>query len=304
MELLQLKYFQAVARQEHMTRAAKELAVAQPALSQTIARLESEAGVPLFDRQGRQIKLNPFGRAFLKHIDRALADIEDGLREVKDLAGMERGHISLGVMATQILGDLLKAFGAEHPQVKFRVHQHSLQTMVERLHSGELDLCIASMPIEYPGIRWQTLMYDEIILIVPYEHPLAGRSSVRLDELAGETFINLKSGNNLRDWTDAYFERAGIQPDIAYEIDEPASVRSLVKAGLGISFSTMLNLRFWDHTSVMPLRIAEPVCRRPIGLAWKEDRYHSMAARSFREFVQSFFARVQQEEIESADKWK
>ncbi|MBE1446981.1 LysR family transcriptional regulator [Paenibacillus sp. OAS669] len=304
MELLQLKYFQAVAKHEHMTRAAKELAIAQPALSQTIARLESEVGVPLFDRQGRQIRLNPFGRVFLRHIDQALANIHDGLREVRDLGGMEHGYISLGVMSTQVLGDLLKAFGAEHPHVKFRVHQHSLQTMIEQLHSGELDLCIASMPIEYSGIEWLSLMNDEIILMVPHEHPLAERASVRLDDLADETFINLKSGNNLRDLTDAYFEQAGIRPDIAYEIDEPASVRSLVKAGLGISFSTMLNLRFWDHTSVVPLRIEEPDCRRPIGLAWKKDRYHSMAARSFREFVQSFFARLQQEEIESASKWK
>lgn len=91
MELLQLHYFQTVARMEHMTKAAKELRIAQPALSKTIARLEEDLGVPLFDRQSRQIKLNSFGKAFLKSVDTALSALEEGRREVSDLAGMERG---------------------------------------------------------------------------------------------------------------------------------------------------------------------------------------------------------------------
>ncbi|WP_028553078.1 LysR family transcriptional regulator [Paenibacillus sp. UNC451MF] len=297
MELLQLKYFRIVARHEHMTRAAKELRIAQPALSQTIAKLELEVGVPLFDRQGRQIKLNSFGKAFLKHMDRALSAIDDGLQEVKDLAGMEHGYITLSVVSTQVLGDMLKAFHLEHPNVKFRVHQQPVQTMIQQLHSGEVDLCITSLPIEHTGIESITLINDEIILIVPQEHRLAGKRSVRLIDIADETFINLKKGNNIRDLTDMYFEQAGIKPDIAFEIDEPASVRSLVKAGLGISFSTLLNLRYWDHTTVVPLRIEEPVCQRPIGLAWKTDRFHSLAVRSFRQFVTDYFTKLEK------DKW-
>lgn len=302
MELLQLKYFQIVARYEHMTRAAKELRIAQPALSQTIAKLEAEVGVPLFDRQGRHIKLNPFGKAFLKHMDRALSAIEDGLQEVKDLAGMDQGFITLSVVSTQVLGDLLRAFHQEHPNVKFRVHQHPVQTVIQQLHSGEVDLCITSLPMEHAGIDAVTLINDEIILIVPHEHRLADRQSVRLSEVAEDTFISLKKGSNMRDLTDRYFEQAGIQPDIAFEIDEPASVRSLVKAGLGISFSTRLNMRYWDHTTVVPLRIEEPVCQRPIGIAWKSDRFHSLAVRSFRQFVLDYFNGLQMDQwLQEAD---
>ncbi|MFE5323723.1 LysR family transcriptional regulator [Paenibacillus sp. NPDC056579] len=293
MELLQLKYFQTVARHEHMTRAAKELRIAQPALSQTIAKLESEVGVPLFDRQGRQIRLNHFGRAFLKHIDQALLNIREGLQEVSDLAGAENGYISLGVMSTQVLGDMLKAFHSEYPQVKFRVHQLPMQEMIEQLQSGELHLCISSMPVEHPGLQRVPLMNDEIVLIVPHGHRLAHRAHVQLSELADETFIQLKKGGNIRDLTDYYFEQAGIQPDIAFEIDEPASVRSLVKAGLGISFSTALNLRYWDHTTVVAIPIEEPRCQRPISLIWKEGRYDSLAVRRFREFVVAFFTQLQ-----------
>lgn len=90
MELLQLKYFQTVARLEHMTKAAEELHIAQPSLSKTIARLEKDLGVPLFDRQGRQITLNPFGKVFLKRVERIFHELSEGEREIKDLANLQQ----------------------------------------------------------------------------------------------------------------------------------------------------------------------------------------------------------------------
>src|SRR5438309_3725141 len=107
MDLLQLKYFQTVARLEHMTQAARQLEIAQPSLSQTIARLEEELGVPLFDRQGRQIRLNQFGRTFLRRVERIFAELEDGRRELADLAGLEQGRVSLSMFSTPLLPDLL-----------------------------------------------------------------------------------------------------------------------------------------------------------------------------------------------------
>src|SRR3954454_11868431 len=95
MELLQLKYFQTVARIEHMTKAAEELHIAQPALSKTIARLESDLGVPLFDRHKRQITLNAFGRIFLEQVEIELTALEEGKRRVTEEAGLERGRVFL-----------------------------------------------------------------------------------------------------------------------------------------------------------------------------------------------------------------
>ena len=95
MDLLQLRYFRVVARVEHMTKAAQELFIAQPSLSKTIRRLEKEIGVPLFDQQGRTIRLNQFGKAFLEHIERLFRELEEGQREVRDMAGLEQGEVSL-----------------------------------------------------------------------------------------------------------------------------------------------------------------------------------------------------------------
>src|SRR5215813_15375912 len=95
MDLLQLHYFQTVARLEHVTRAAEELRVAQPALSKTIARLETELGVPLFDRRGRRVALNTCGRAFLRHVERLFMALEDGRQELADLASLTRGTVTV-----------------------------------------------------------------------------------------------------------------------------------------------------------------------------------------------------------------
>ena len=102
MDLLQLHYFQTVARLEHVTRAAEELRVAQPALSKTIARLEAELGVPLFDRRGRRVALNAGGRAFLRHVHRVFREVEDGRLELADLAGLARGSVTVAATGSAL----------------------------------------------------------------------------------------------------------------------------------------------------------------------------------------------------------
>jgi len=294
MDLLQLKYFQVVAQLEHMTRAAEKLYIAQPSLSQSIARLEEELGVPLFDRQGRRIHLNQFGRAFLKRVERIFLELEEGKREVADMAGLERGSIALAVASTQPLPELLSGFLARYPRVRFRLfQQQSLATVVQQLERGEIDLCISSPPIEEPGIPWVPLLTEELFLLVPNNHRLAGRGSIRLIEAAEEAFISLKPGHGLRDLMDDLCKQAGFVPNVAFEGDETATVRGLVSAGLGVSF---VAVHSWQakliDQPVTLLRIDEPICQRTIGLAWLEARYLSEATRRFQQFVIEYFSKL------------
>jgi DNA-binding transcriptional LysR family regulator len=299
MDLLQLKYFQVVAQLEHMTRAAEKLYLAQPSLSQSIARLEEELGVPLFDRQGRRIHLNQFGRAFLKRVERIFLELEEGKREVADMAGLEHGSIALAVASTQPLPELLSGFLSRYPRVRFRLfQQQSLTTVVQQLERGEIDLCISSPPIEQPGITWVPLLTEELFLLVPAGHRLAERDSIRLIEAANEPFISLKPGHGLRDLMDDLCKQAGFEPDVAFEGDESATVRGLVTAGLGVTFAAgkSWQSRSADQPFVM-LHIEEPVCQRTIGLAWLEGRYLSEATRRFREFVIEYFSQLGASEL-------
>ncbi len=294
MDLLQLRYFQTVARYEHMTQAARELALAQPSLSQTIARLEEELGVPLFDRQGRHIRLNQFGHAFLRRVERIFAELEDGRRELAELAGLEQGRITFSIMNTPLLPDLLRAFLAAHPRVSFRLSlQHTLQEVRQQLERGEIDICITTPPIEQPGITWQPLLTEEIYLLVPAGHRLAQYESIHLREAAHEPFVALQPGTIVRDLTDQFCRRAGFVPNVAFEGDEPSTIRGLIGAGLGIGFIPALSWQYFQsEPTVARVRITEPRCERTIGLAWRETLYLSRAARAFREFVVEYFKQL------------
>ncbi|CAM4297250.1 LysR family transcriptional regulator [Paenibacillus macerans] len=294
MELLQLQYFQTVARLEHMTKAAQELHIAQPALSKTIARLEQDLGVPLFDRQSRQIRLNHFGRAFLKKVDLALNVLEEGRKEVADLAGTERGSIHLATNNLGRITSAISAYRTEHPEVNFRILQTppaSMEELVNLLENGEVDLCFTAASIDHPDIREQPVLDAEVFLAVPPGHPLERRSSIRLEEVAAEPFIEYKTGHPFRKINASFCREAGISPNIVCEVDEPSALGSLVQAGLGVAF--MPACRKDETPPYKMLRLETPVCRRVFRIAWLERRYLPKAARSFGRFLAEYYAELQ-----------
>jgi DNA-binding transcriptional LysR family regulator len=292
MELLQLHYFRTVAKLEHMTKAAQELHIAQPALSKTIARLEDDLGVPLFDRQGRQIRLNAFGKAFLEKTETALTALDEGRREISDLAGMEQGSIHLATSILNRLSEALGAFLAKHPEVNFRLTQGSMDDMARLVENGETDFCFTATPIERPGIRELALMREEVFLAVHPAHRLAGRHSISLKEVADDPFIGYKQGFFFHKMNQELYRKAGITPNIVCEVDEPAAIANLVRAGLGVAFVGGCNR---EDSRLVLLRIDDPVCERTFQLAWHEKHYLSKAAQKFRDFLADYFADLKEQ---------
>jgi len=292
LDLLQLRYFQTVAYFEHMTKAAKKLTIAQPSLSQTISRLEEELGFSLFDREGRNIKLNEYGKILLKRVDRAFSELDSAKLEMAELAGESENRISLSVMHTPLLPNIISQFRNEYPLAKFQVSMHSPFRLVDQLEKGEIDLCVTYFPIEEQGIGWTNLMEDEVFIVVPENHPLAERNSISLKEVANEQFIHMEPTNPFRILTDRFCEKAGFTPNIAFELEEPGSIQSYVEAGLGISFLTEHTLRYSHHDKIVPLHIEQPICTRTIGMAWKTERYTAKVVRDFREFMVAYFQQL------------
>ena len=236
MDLLQLRYFQVVARVEHMTKAAEELYIAQPSLSKTIHRLEKEIGVSLFDRQGRSIRLNQFGKVFLAYIDRLFHELEEGKRQVRDMAGLEHGEVSLVAASLHWLPDVLRSFQSQYPLVHFRFSHCGPSEMVPQLEAGTCDFCFPSAPLVRPGIKWKTLLIEDVLLVVPKDHRLAAYDSVPFSEIAQESIVIEKVGGDLRGLIDDFCQQAGFTPRITYEIDEPLALLEFASAHLGVTF--------------------------------------------------------------------
>lgn len=293
MDLLQLKYFQVVARLGNVTRAAEELHIAQPSLSITIARLEKSLGVPLFDRQGRRLRLNQFGKIFLKRVEESFSKLEEGKREIKDMAGLEYGSVTVGATASRLLPNLFKGYLMHNPHVKFRLFQVTQQFETqERLMNGEIDLCISSLPLDQLEIHSEPLINEEIFLAVPPEHHLAGRKSIQLKEIADEPFIYMATECELRKMANDFCRQAGFTPNITFESNTAEVICSLVKSGFGNAF---IPAYWWggaNTKSLGKLHVDNPICQRTIWLSWVKDRYLSIAARDFRDFVLEYFSKA------------
>lgn len=288
MELLQLKYFQTVARHEHMTRAAKELSIVQPALSKMISLLENDLGVQLFDRVGKKIKLNKYGITFLTYVDKALNSLEDGKRELADLSSEKYKFINLAVLVgSQILPELLVEFRKQHSNIGFHLLQHINRSAIQ----PNFDLCISSSPIELQGVENMPLVNERFFLAVPSDHRFSNQSSIKLHEAADEDFISLKIGKSMRAVTDNFCKLAGFTPRVIFETDDPATVSGLVKAGLGVALIPEISWGPAVSSAVKLLHVEEPICQRTLWVSWLQERYLPEASQIFRQFTIDYFSR-------------
>ncbi|MEE1939358.1 LysR family transcriptional regulator [Streptomyces sp. TRM 70361] len=282
-----LAQFVAVARHEHVTRAAGGLGVPQSTLSRAMARLEEDLGVDLFSRRGRTVSLTPAGRTFLTSVERALGAVEQAAEAVRADADPATGKVAFGFLHTfgfETVPGLIRSFRADHPRVRFSLIQTYSEAMVERLRAGDLDLCLTSPIPEAPDLVVRRLGEQRLRLAVPEDHPLARRRRVRLAEAAEEPFITLEPGYGLRRIFDALCAEAGFRPRIAFEGEEAETLRGLVAAGLGVA---LLPPPTVARPGVRELTVTEPRAVREIGVAWVEGRPDTPPVAAFKKFLLS-----------------
>jgi DNA-binding transcriptional LysR family regulator len=281
MELNSLKQFLVVARLEHLSRAADELHVAQPSLSRTIARLESELGVPLFDRGGR-LRLNDSGKLFRDHVERALGELDAGRRAVAEAASEGMGTVRLASETFLTLTGPLAAYKRTHPAVEIELHWSPPEDMARRLRAHEVDLCVASQPIHAEGLESARLFDEPVGVGTPLDHPLAGRTSVTVDELADQPFVTAREGHWLRRLLDRLFAARDLTPKIVCESDEHSAIADLIAAGLGIGLAPAFARRSVTQAPVAWIPVDNPDCRRTVTLYWGADNYLSTTVQLMR----------------------
>jgi len=243
MELRQLRYFIAIADRLSFTRAAEDLVIAQPALSAQIQKLEAEVGAVLFVRDKRHVELTDVGRRLLAearttvtHADRTLDIGREGARGIV-------GRLAIGynrVFPLLQLTRAIKAYRVARPNIDLNVAQISALDMLERLRDGRLDAGFLMLPENALPEEFAVLPITTGVptAVLPADHPLAGRESIGLRELADEPFILI----NARDGFESQYElvmracrQAGFVPEVVQEVSETRLVFGLVAAGLGVS---------------------------------------------------------------------
>lgn len=285
MELRQLRYLVALADERHFTRAAAREHIAQPALSQQISRLEAEVGLALVERTTRKVALTGAGELLVARARHILSELEAAQAELQTLAGVQGGRLSVGALHTMgpiDLSLLLASFHRNHPAVELTVREQSSEELAEMLRDDVIDLAFLSVTqrIQRRGLELRPLVSEELVVVVPTQHPLAGRDVVRLAELAGEPFIAFRTGSRLRELLDSGAAGAGFEPRIALESNESRRIRSLVSGGLGVAILPRSDAG-GPGAPVSIARLVEPEMRRDVSLASRAGRRHSPAAIAF-----------------------
>ncbi|ANN65613.1 LysR family transcriptional regulator [Bordetella bronchialis] len=243
MELRHLRYFVAVAEEQHMTRAAQRLGIQQPPLSQQIRDLERELGVRLFDRTPRSIKLNGSGQVFLKDARRLLADAESAVARVRQASRGESGRIAVGYTSSASLHPLvprlLRAFHARHPHVDLEFQENATRDLLEAVAGESIDAAfVRSTTDRYPSLRSIVLADEPMVVALPVGHRLAKRrKAILLAELAEEPWIFYRraDGPGIQDELMPACRKAGYTPRIVADVPRLLSAVTLVSAGRGIT---------------------------------------------------------------------
>ena len=288
MDFRHLTYFIAVAERLSFSKAAEELHVAQPAISQQIRALESELGVQLFDRVGKRVSLTDAGRALLPHARQILAAVEAAENEIRERTRLTRGTASLGApptVSTHLLPDQLTRFKRKYPGLEVTLRESGTETLLHLIEVGQLDLAIVAADRLPDMVESVSFMEEEYMLAVSAQHPLsrAGRKSVRLSDLSAEAFILFPEGYRLREVTLTACRRAGFEPKVALDGGAMQSALEFVAAGLGVALMPELALE--GRQDIHALGISDQTLHRSLGLVWRKGHYLSPAARALREFI-------------------
>jgi DNA-binding transcriptional LysR family regulator len=285
--LRQLVYFREVARQLHFRRAAEALAVAQPALSRQIAQLEAALGVPLFVRSSRRVELTPAGRILASEVEpilRELAGLPDRLHAV---AAGQTGQVRVaftGLAMATVLPRILREFHQRHSGIRLELNESPTAAQLAALQAGELACGFFHPDSPTPALRTHTLLKERNGVLLPVDHPLAGRPRIRLRELSATPFILFPRSHNagFYDRILAAFAQAGIAPRIAEEVWPRANGVGLVRAGMGATFMCPSEARQLPPDVVFRA-LAGPAPESRLVLGWRKTPEPDAALRAFLE---------------------
>lgn len=268
MEIRQLEYFMAVCRELHFTRASEQLGVTQPTLSHQIKALETEIGMPLFDRIGKKTALTEAGSILFKHGTHIFQSIQSAKEEIHELREVKSGKLAIGVLKGELgmlVSATLFAFHQQYPDIQITVV--GKDDMVEGIIQNEIDIALTIVPIHDDRLTIVPLYEEDLYLTVSHRHPLGAKNTIDLEQVKDEPFIIFPKNYQCRQQIDAAFKQieAPLQPII--ETDATESILKLVQAEAGVSILSKTLLHMWGNEQIRMIKIENPPVRSRSGLS-------------------------------------
>ena len=295
MEITQLHYFKTVAKHESFTRAAEELHITQSALSRSIAQLENDIGIQLFERKkGGRITLNRNGDFFLTYVIQVLNTLENTVSAVKEMAGLEQGLVNIALSEFVFIKHIVLSFIKDYPDVRLSCRLQSYEQMRSSLDDGTLNFAICKEPIPGPDLVWKPLFQDQMCAIVAPDHPFASRKTIHMAELSQDRFIISNLGYDMATGVIKMCHLAGFEPYIIYEGSGEDLCGRLAGEGYGImvapySVNQGVRLMGVDQRELPSIPIVDDFAAGEIGVVTKRGQFQSAAAAELYRRVVEFF---------------
>ena len=291
MNLNYLRYFRVLAKLEHYTKAAEELSITQPSLSHAMSSLEKDLGTYLFERDGRNIKLTKYGKIYYEYVERALGELEEGEKRIKELIGIGTGSVELGYIFTlgpEFVPKLVNGFINEegNSKVKFTFGQGTTSCLLKDLKSEKYDIVFSSIAKDEEEIEFVPIMEEELVVIVDKDHVLASKSSVDLAEISEYPFIAFGNKSGIRQIIDGLFKAVDNKPNIICEVEENNAIAGLVEVKYGISIVPKITALKYFNVKILP--ISNPQHKRYIYMATLKNKYQSPTMKMFKNYVEEY----------------
>jgi LysR family cyn operon transcriptional activator len=283
MLLPSVRYLKAVADHGSFTRAAAALHVSQPALSKQIRELEGRMGAQLLDRSGRTVRPTDVGEAYLRHVRRALDELEVGGRAIRDVQDLSSGALRLGFtpsFAIYLLGPLIRRYRDRFPGIVLTITEMAQEEMERAVSTDVVDVGLAFSDVLAQDVEWLPLHAERLSLIVGQEHPAAtGDREMDTAALAAESLALLGPTFATRVTVDRYLRRHGVQPLVAVEANSIAAIVEIVRVA---RLATILPESVaQEQAGLSVVRLTPAIGSRRVALLQRRGGYRSAAARAF-----------------------
>lgn len=288
MDFDQLRYFMQVAQRQNFTRAAEDLAISQPALSRSIQKLEEEIGQPVFERKTRCVALTEAGTLLQSRVQQVFTILEDTKAEITDDG--ESGRVRVGAIPTVapfFLPEVLRRFSSEFPQATLIVQENTTDALLKSCRQGEIDLAILALPIPVKYLEVEELFEEELLLVLPPEHPLVEKKNIRLSDVEPFPFVLLDEAHCLSDNIVSLCRERAFQPVAVERTSQLAMVQELVSLSHGVSMIPQM-ARIRDESDRRVYRSftgKKPM--RTIAAVWNPYRFQSKLLKAFRKCLKN-----------------
>lgn len=297
MNLKDLKYLVALADTCHFGRAAERTFVSQPTLSAQLKKLEEFLGVKLVERQPKNVQLTDVGKQVVIRARRMLDEGDEIIALARNNTDPFAGKLKLALIPTigpYLLPRVMQKIRKALPNLGLMLYEHQTEALLKRLRDGEIDLGVMALPATQEGMESRELYEEAFTVALPNDHPLTARSTIRIQDLKGQTLLLLEDGHCLREQALEVCSRIDVREAEDFRATSLETLRQMVVAGLGITLLPELAVEspFGSQRGMTVREFSKPAPTRTVGAVWRKSSTRAAAITAVCDILQTVMTRA------------